>query len=273
MQQKKLAFIGAGNMTRSIISGLIQSGYDKTRILASNPSMPKLEALSEEFGIQVTQSNDEACQFAEAIVLAVKPQIMADMLGALTANNDLEGKLFLSIAAGLPVARLQTMLGGEYPIIRIMPNTPSLIGKGMSGLYADDTVDLDDKDYADSVMGAVGETVWVDREDGINGVIAAAGSSPAYFFLFLQAMEEEAVSMGFDKSVARLMVQQAMLGAAEMVCHNPEIELSQLRSHVTSKGGTTAAAVNTLIEEGLQETVSKAMRAAVARAEEMATQF
>ena len=273
MQQKKLAFIGAGNMTRSIISGLIQSGYDKANIIASNPSTPKLDKLSEEFGIQVTQSNDEACQFADAIVLAVKPQMMGDMLGTLQENNDFAGKLFLSIAAGLPVSRLQEMLGGEYPVGRVMPNTPSLIGKGMTGLYADDTVSSADRDYADDVMKAVGETVWVEQEDGINGVIAAAGSSPAYFFLFLQAMQEEAISMGFDDKTAREMVQQAMLGAAEMVCHNPDIELSELRAQVTSKGGTTAAAVNTLLDEGLKETVSKAMRAAVSRAEEMAKQL
>lgn len=273
MQQKKLAFIGAGNMTRSIISGLVQSGYDKANIIASNPSTPKLDKLSEELGIQVTQSNDEACQFADAIVLAVKPQMMADMLGELQKNNDFSGKLFLSIAAGLPVARLQDMLGGEYPVVRVMPNTPSLIGKGMTGLYADDTVSGSDRDYADDVMKAVGETVWVDQEDGINGVIAAAGSSPAYFFLFLQAMQEEAIKMGFEEKAARQMVQQAMLGAAEMVCHNPNIELSELRAQVTSKGGTTAAAVNTLLDEGLKDTVSKAMRAAVDRAEEMAKQL
>lgn len=273
MQQKKLAFIGAGNMTRSIISGLVQSGYDKANIIASNPSTPKLDKLSEEFGIQVTQSNDEACQFADAIVLAVKPQMMGDMLGALQENNDFNGKLFLSIAAGLPVSRLQEMLGGEYPVVRVMPNTPSLIGKGMTGLYADDTVSSSDRDYADDVMKAVGETVWVEQEEGINGVIAAAGSSPAYFFLFLQAMQEEAINMGFDDKTAREMVQQAMLGAAEMVCHNPDIELSELRAQVTSKGGTTAAAVNTLLDEGLKETVSKAMRAAVSRAEEMAKQL
>ncbi len=273
MQQKKLAFIGAGNMTRSIISGLVQSGYDKANIIASNPSTPKLDKLSEEFGIQVTQSNDEACQFADAIVLAVKPQMMGDMLGALQENNDFNGKVFLSIAAGLPVSRLQEMLGGEYPVVRVMPNTPSLIGKGMTGLYADDTVSSSDRDYADGVMKAVGETVWVEQEEGINGVIAAAGSSPAYFFLFLQAMQEEAINMGFDDKTAREMVQQAMLGAAEMVCHNPDIELSELRAQVTSKGGTTAAAVNTLLDEGLKETVSKAMRAAVSRAEEMAKQL
>ncbi|MDO6474714.1 pyrroline-5-carboxylate reductase [Alteromonas sp. 1_MG-2023] len=273
MQQKKLAFIGAGNMSRSIISGLIQSGYDKDNILASNPSTPKLEKLQEEFGIRITQSNDEACEFADAIVLAVKPQMMSDMLAALQEKNDLSGKLFLSIAAGLPVSRLQEMLGGDYPVVRIMPNTPSLIGKGMTGLYADDTVSSADRQYADDVMGAVGETVWVKEEDGINGVIAAAGSSPAYFFLFLQAMQEESMKMGFDAQTARNMVQQAMLGAAEMVCHNPDIELSELRAQVTSKGGTTAAAINTFIDKGLQDTVSAAMRAAVNRAEEMAKQL
>ena len=273
MQQKKLAFIGAGNMTRSIISGLIQSGYDKANIIASNPSTPKLDKLSEEFGIQVTQSNDEACQFADAIVLAVKPQMMGDMLGTLQENNDFAGKLFLSIAAGLPVSRLQEMLGGEYPVVRVMPNTPSLLGKGMSGMYADSTVSEADRQYVDDVMNSVGETVWVNEEAGINGVIAAAGSSPAYFFLFLQNMQEEAMNMGFDKEQSRLMVQQAMLGAAEMVCNNPDLELSELRAQVTSKGGTTAEAVNTFINEGLKDIVSKSMRAAVARADEMAKQL
>lgn len=273
MQQKKLAFIGAGNMSRSIISGLIHSGYDKDHILASNPSTPKLDGLAAEFGIQTTQSNDKACQFADAIVLAVKPQIMGDMCAELQKNNDLSGKLFLSIAAGLPVKRLQEMLGGDYPVVRIMPNTPSLLGKGMTGLYADASVTEDNRQYVDDVMNSVGETVWVDNENDINGVIAAAGSSPAYFFLFLQAMQEEAMNMGFDKQQARLMVQQAMLGAAEMVIHNDDLELSELRAQVTSKGGTTAAAVNTLIDEGLPEIVSKAMRAAVARAEEMAKQL
>ena len=140
-------------------------------------------------------------------------------------------------------------------------------------MYADNTVSEDDRTYVDDVMNSVGETVWVEEEDGINGVIAAAGSSPAYFFLFLQAMQEEAINMGFDKAQSRLMVQQAMLGAAEMVCHNPDLELSELRAQVTSKGGTTAAAVNTLIDQGLSDIVSKAMRAAVARAEEMAKQL
>lgn len=273
MQQKKLAFIGAGNMSRSIISGLISSGYDPSHIVASNPTTKRLDALREEFGIQTTQSNDEACVFADAIVLSVKPQIMGDMCKALRENNDLEGKLFISIAAGLPIKRLREMLGGDYPVVRVMPNTPSLLGKGMSGLYADDSISDEARQYVEDMMNGVGETVWTQTEDDINGVIAAAGSSPAYFFLFLQAMQEEAMNMGFEKDAARIMVQQAMLGAAEMVCNNPDLELSELRAQVTSKGGTTAEAVNTLIDEGLSDIVAKAMRAAVTRAEEMAKQL
>ncbi len=272
MQQKKLAFIGAGNMSRSIISGLIQSGYDKNLIIASNPSSGPLEKMEQDFGIKTSQSNDEACAFADAVVLSVKPQVMGKMCDALTKDG-FENKLFISIAAGLTVSRLKEMLGGDYDLVRVMPNTPSLLGKGMSGLYAEQGISADNRQFVEDMMNGVGATVWAEKEDDINGVIAAAGSSPAYFFLFLQAMQEEAIDMGFDDQAARTMVQQSMLGAAEMVCQNPELELSELRAQVTSKGGTTAAAVNTLIDEGLQETVAKAMRAAVSRAEEMAKEL
>lgn len=273
MQHRKLAFIGAGNMTRSIVSGLVASGYPKEAIIASNRSRPKLDTLQDELGINVTQSNDEACQFADAIVLSVKPQMMADVCEAMQQHADFTGKLFISIAAGLPVARLQQMLGGDYPVVRVMPNTPSLLGMGMSGLYADPDVTSTDRDYVADVMGAVGKTLWVEKEDGINGVIAAAGSSPAYFFLFLQSMQEECMAQGFAEDDARMLVQQAMLGAAQMVCENPQLALSELRAQVTSKGGTTAAACNSLIDSDLQGIVAKAMKAAVARAEEMATLF
>lgn len=270
MQHRKLAFIGAGNMTRSIIAGLVASGYPADHIMASNRSRPKLDALAADYGIQVTQSNSEACEFADAIVLSVKPQMMEDVCAALQQVTDLSGKLYISIAAGLPVERLQQMLGAEYPVVRVMPNTPSLLGQGMSGLYADSSVNEDDRNYVDGVMSAVGKTLWVTEEDGINGVIAAAGSSPAYFFLFLQAMQEESMRMGFSEDDARLLVQQAMLGAAQMVCENPDLMLSQLRAQVTSKGGTTAAAIQSFIDSDISGIVSKAMQSAVARADEMA---
>lgn len=270
MQHRKLAFIGAGNMTRSIIAGLVASGYPADHIMASNRSRPKLDALASEYGIQVTQSNGDACAFADAVVLSVKPQMMEEVCAALQQDTDLTGKLYISIAAGLPVQRLQQMLGAEYPVVRVMPNTPSLLGLGMSGLYADASVSESDREYVDTVMAAVGKTLWVTEESGINGVIAAAGSSPAYFFLFLQAMQEESIRMGFSEEDARLLVQQAMLGAAQMVCENPQLMLSELRAQVTSKGGTTAAAIQSFMDDNISGMVSKAMQAAVSRAEEMA---
>ncbi|MBS4639737.1 pyrroline-5-carboxylate reductase [Aeromonas media] len=275
MQHKRtLAFIGAGNMSRSIIAGLIQAGYPAGRIIAANPSRPKLDELADQFGIRITQNNAEAAREADVIVLAVKPQLMAAMLEALVAElGSLAGKLLISIAAGIKVERLQEMAGGHSRIIRTMPNTPSLLGLGMTGLYAPTGIEQADRDFAEQMMQAVGKTLWVAQESGINGVIAAAGSAPAYFFLFMQGIAEEAEAMGFTPEQARLLVQQTALGAAAMVEQNPELSLQALREQVTSKGGTTAEAVKTFQEQGLKPLTSRAMQAAVTRAGEMETLF
>lgn len=275
MQHKRtLAFIGAGNMSRSIIAGLIQAGYPAGRIIAANPSRSKLDELADQFGIRITQNNAEAAREADVIVLAVKPQLMAAMLEALVAElGSLAGKLLISIAAGIKVERLQEMAGGHSRIIRTMPNTPSLLGLGMTGLYAPTGIDQADRDFAEQMMQAVGKTLWVAQESGINGVIAAAGSAPAYFFLFMQGIAEEAEAMGFSPEQARLLVQQTALGAAAMVEQNPELSLQALREQVTSKGGTTAEAVKTFQEQGLKPLTSRAMQAAVTRAAEMETLF
>jgi len=275
MQHKRtLAFIGAGNMSRSIIAGLIQAGYPAGRIIAANPSRPKLDELADQFGIRITQNNAEAAREADVIVLAVKPQLMAAMLEALVAElGSLAGKLLISIAAGIKVERLQEMAGGHARIIRTMPNTPSLLGLGMTGLYAPSGIEQADRDFAEQMMQAVGKTLWVAQESGINGVIAAAGSAPAYFFLFMQGIAEEAEAMGFSPEQARLLVQQTALGAAAMVEQNPELSLQALREQVTSKGGTTAEAVKTFQEQGLKPLTSRAMQAAVTRAAEMETLF
>ena len=274
MQHKTIAFIGAGNMSRSIIAGLVKAGYPAEKITAANPSLPKLEALASDYGINVTQDNADAARHAEVIVLAVKPQLMADMLGTLVGElGSLSGKLLISIAAGIKVARLGEMAGGHARIIRTMPNTPALLGLGMTGLYAPDTVDQEDRDFAEQMMQAVGKTLWVEQESGINSVIAAAGSAPAYFFLFMQAIAEEAEAMGFRPEQARLLVQQTALGAAAMVEQNPALALATLREQVTSKGGTTAEAIKIFQQQGLMPLTAQAMQAAVARAAEMETLF
>ncbi|MDR9828321.1 pyrroline-5-carboxylate reductase [Vibrio sp. FNV 38] len=268
MEHKKIAFIGAGNMTRSIIAGLKNSGYPAQLITATAPSQKTRDALADDFSVNTTVDNEYAAQQAEVIVLAVKPQMMA-LVGEGLTNVDLSNKLVISIAAGIHCQRLEEMLGNKLNLIRVMPNTPSLIGEGMSGLYAPMTVSQTDKDFAHQLMQAVGEVCWVEKEAGINNIIAAAGSSPAYFFLFMEAMQKEAQAQGFDAKTARLLVQQSALGAAKLVAEKPELELATLREQVTSKGGTTAEALSTFNEYQLSDIVSKAMRAAVARAEEM----
>lgn len=273
MQHRKIAFIGAGNMTKSIISGLVTNAYPAHLITASNPSIEKLSVLQADFNINITQDNDEAVAAADVVVLAVKPQLMEQVCAKLAQQQNLNGKIFVSIAAGITTIRLQQMLGGSFPMIRTMPNTPSTLGKGMTGLFADINIDEIDKQYAADLMSQVGEIAWVEKESMIDGVIAAAGSSPAYFYLFLEAMQKEAEHQGFDHATARLMVQQAMLGAAEMVCHNSHLEISELRTQVTSKGGTTAKAIESFQQQGLEQVVANAMQAAVKRAEQMAQQF
>ena len=273
IEQRKLAFIGAGNMSRSLIAGLIQSGYPADAIMAANPSPEKLDQLAKDFGIHITQDNRQAAAWAEVIVLAVKPQLMAEMLNALpNVAETLANKLLISIAAGLPIARLAE-LSGQTRIIRTMPNTPSLVGLGMTGLYAGATVEQADRDYAEQLMQAVGKTLWVAAEDGINQITAAAGSAPAYFFLFMQAMAEQSVQFGFSEAEARLLVQQTALGAANMVAANPDVSLSDLRAQVTSKGGTTAQAIAHFQAQGLAPLVADAMTAALNRARELETQL
>lgn len=273
MEARKLSFIGAGNMPRSIISGLVNGGYDPKLITASNPSMPKLDALSKDFGINTTQSNVEACEAGDVVIMSVKPQIMATTCADLIQKTSLDGKIMVSIAAGITTDRLIEMLGDYDQVVRTMPNTPSSLSKGMTGLYAPDSVAQSDRDFVAHVMNHVGKTLWVKEDSQINTVIAAAGSSPAYLYLFAQAMQDEAIKMGLSKDDSRLLVQQALLGSAEMICHNPDLEISELRAQVTSKGGTTHEAVRTFQENNLEAIVSKAMQAAVSRAIAMSSDF
>ncbi|WP_354625393.1 pyrroline-5-carboxylate reductase [Psychromonas sp. MME2] len=274
MLHKKITFIGAGNMATSIISGLVKDGYPSDLICASEPNIANTQKLADKYAVKTSQDNNQATQWADVIVLSVKPQIMPAVCQDLAEQGiDFSQKLIISIAAGISVQRLHSLLGENSAIVRTMPNTPSLLKKGMTGLFASQQVTDADKAFAGELMAAVGETLWVEDEAMINAVIAASGSSPAYFFLFMEAMQEKAMEMGFTEQQARLLVQQAALGSAEMVKENSEISLATLRENVTSKGGTTAEAVRTLNELTLKETVAKAMQAAADRGVEMEKLF
>ena len=272
MEQRKITFVGAGNMAKAIIAGLVSSGYPAKNILATSPTETRRLPLEQDYGIRTTSDNIAAVTEADVVVLAVKPQLMADVCKPLQAI-DFTNKLVISIAAGVTAARLDELLDTKLNLVRVMPNTPSLINRGMSGLFAVPSVTDADKTFTQDLMSAVGKACWVDEEQGINNITAAAGSAPAYFFLFMEAIQQEAIKLGFDTQTAREIVQQVALGAAEMVQANPELELATLREQVTSKGGTTAQALATFNQNDLTGIVAKAMQAAIKRAEEMETLF
>ncbi|MFD2178725.1 pyrroline-5-carboxylate reductase [Veronia pacifica] len=272
MEHRVIAFIGAGNMARSIISGLLQSGYPKHKIIATNRTDEKNSALIEAFDIDANSDVTTSIDKADVVVLGVKPQGMEALLASV-GNVSFDGKLVISIAAGITISRLNEMAGQSLSLIRTMPNTPALVSEGMTGLFAPDNISDCDRTYAAELLSATGKTCWVEKEEDINGVIAAAGSAPAYFFLFMEAMEAEARRMGFEPQTARELVQQSALGAAKMVVANPGTTLATLREQVTSKGGTTAEAIKVFNDKQLSETVATAMKAAVNRAREMESLF
>lgn len=270
---RTIGFIGAGNMPQSIIGGMVKGGYPADKIIASNPSRPKLDKLESECGIATTQDNHEVIAKADVIVLSVKPQLMSDVCADL--KNNCEGineKLFVTIAAGIRIEKYKQYLGDSTTMIRVMPNTPSLVGEGVSGLVADSSATDADKDFITQVFDYVGLTIWMNEEDKIDVLGAVAGSGPAYFFEFMHGLQQAAESLGFPADKARAMVQQTALGAAKMASDS-DLSLVELRKQVTSKGGSTAKGVEVYQESKLDEISDKAVRAAVARNQEMAKLF
>ncbi|MCF6438036.1 pyrroline-5-carboxylate reductase [Pseudoalteromonas luteoviolacea] len=273
MSNKTIAFIGTGNMSYAIIGGMLKNGFSAQNIIATNRNQAKLDKVASDFAVQTTSDNLDAIARADVVVLSVKPQMMEALCDSFrSANLDLRDKIIISVAAGITISRLEDMLQCDTKLVRCMPNTPSLVGLGVSGLFSQD-IDDQEKAFVDTIFSATGITTWLKEENQINDIIAVTGSSPAYFFLFMQAIEEKARQLGFDEQQARQLVQQTALGAAQMAVTQPEVSLEQLRANVTSKGGTTHAAIESMKADQLPQTVASAMDACIARAEEMETQI
>lgn len=276
-QENKLtyAFIGAGNMSGAIIGGMVQSGVNPQHIIATNRTAEKQAKLKAKFGIVTDLGNLEAIAQADVVILGVKPQMMADVLTQLVQDGaDFSDKLVVTVAAGLLVQRYTDIIG-NVRFIRCMPNTPSLVGHGISGLYTgtdhekyEQSVIEADKKTATDLFEHVGNVVWLQKESDIDQLAAVSGSGPAYFFAFMEAMANKAKAFGFSEEVANLMVQQTAIGAAKMT-FDKENSFAQLRQNVTSPGGSTAAALNVFNEKQLQAIVDEALDAAVTRAQEM----
>nr|WP_206370328.1 pyrroline-5-carboxylate reductase [Solimonas marina] len=265
----QIAFIGGGNMAASLIGGLIQAGHDPKRIAVAEPNAARRDWLRAQFGVDVADHASAVLDHAQVVVPAVKPQQMHDVLSGLTLPS---GCVLVSIAAGIELATLRRWLGdADIYLVRTMPNTPALLGAGIAGLYADDTVPAAARDLASYVLGAAGTCVWLDNEAQIEAVTAVSGSGPAYFFLVTEAMREVGEKLGLRADIASTLAVQTFIGAAKMAEDGlaKQIDVAQLRANVTSKGGTTEAALRHLESAGLRAIFNDAMHAAATRSREL----
>jgi pyrroline-5-carboxylate reductase len=275
---RRLAFIGGGNMAAALISGLTKRGVSAGRMVVADPSEEQLERLARDYAVKTAADNVSAVQGAEVVVLAVKPQQMrAVALGLaphLAATPALQASppLLISVAAGIPHASLARWFGPHIPVIRTMPNRPALNGFGATGLYAPAGVGAAYRALAETIMAAVSATVWVEHESQMDTVTALSGSGPAYFFLFMEALEAAAHERGLPTDIAHRLTLETAFGAAQMARHSPD-SLATLREQVTSKGGTTAAALEVLNAAGLRAIVAHAVAAADRRSAELAAEF
>lgn len=267
MTVHKLVFLGAGNMAEALIKGLIAQGVvSADRIVATDVRPERLDELRARYGIGTSTDNAAAVAGADAVVLAVKPQQMAEVLAGIRAALP-AAALVISIAAGKKAAMIETALGGTARVVRVMPNTPALVGAGASAVAAGRHATDADLTLSERLLGAVGLVVRV-AEDRMDAVTALSGSGPAYVFHLAESMLEAAARMGLDPAVAKQLTVQTIAGAAKLMAESAEPP-SVLRERVTSKGGTTAAALAVLGERGVHPAVVDALQAACARSREL----
>ncbi|MES2935752.1 MAG: pyrroline-5-carboxylate reductase [Pseudomonadota bacterium] len=270
MSDLKISFVGGGNMATALIGGLAGKLTAGANIHVVDINPDGLAKLATQFGVSTAQKIDATLTDCDVIVLSVKPQQMRDV--ALQLQPYIAGQLVLSIAAGIRAQDLARWLGGHAAIVRTMPNTPALIGKGITGMVALDGVSEAQRSAADAIMQAVGATVWLDNEALIDPVTAVSGSGPAYVFYFIEAMQQAALEMGLSSAQGTELAIATFVGASQLAAQSSE-PISVLRERVTSKGGTTYAALTSMQESGVKEAIIAAMKAAAARGETLGQEF
>ncbi len=266
----RIAFIGGGNMATALIGGLAGKLVPAGNIHVVDPNAEALKKLAQQFGVGVASAIDPAVAQCEVIVLAVKPQQMKEVAAQL--KPFVSAQLLLSIAAGIRAADLSRWLNGHAAIVRAMPNTPALIGKGITGMVALEGVSAAQRDIADAILLAVGETVWLAEETLIDPVTAVSGSGPAYVFYFIEAMQQAAEELGLSAEQGKRLALATFTGAAQLAAQSPD-PVPLLRERVTSKGGTTYAALTSMEESGVKEAIVRAVKAASARGKELGEEF
>jgi pyrroline-5-carboxylate reductase len=268
MSERTIAFIGGGNMARSLIGGLIADGHPAAALRVAEPDSGRREELIADFGVQGFAENATATRGADAVIFAVKPVMMAAVSRDLAAQIREQGSLCISIAAGVRAADLASWLGDEVAIVRAMPNTPALVQTGATALYANEVANAEQRDVAETTLRTAGMVVWLPDEQSMDVVTALSGSGPAYFFLTMEAMQAAGESLGLSEQTARLLTLETALGAARMALESSE-DPASLRRRVTSPGGTTAAAIAELEAGDLAALYQRAISAGARRAAEL----
>ncbi len=266
----KITFLGGGNMAAALIGGLVKQGFDGADVQVVELSADGRARLAAQFGVRAVEAIDDRALACDVLVLAVKPQQLKAAVAPLAGR--LAGQVVVSIAAGLRLADIGRWLGGHRKLVRAMPNTPALIGAGITGLFADPAVDAAGRAAAERVLAAVGSTVWVAGEAQIDGVTAISGSGPAYVFHFIECLQASGEALGFDAATARKLAIDTVLGAARLAAGSDEAP-GVLRERVTSKGGTTEAALKSFAADGFPAIVQRAVAAAEARGRELGDQL
>ena len=256
-------------MARSLIGGMIATGISNQNISVSEPRADLRKTLNEDFGVNASEENAPVAKGADVVVLAVKPQILQEVVTPLSSLVAKARPLLISVAAGVTSSSIERWVGGDPALIRVMPNTPALIGAGISALYANSNVSDDQRALAEKIMAAVGKTIWIKEETLMDAVTAVSGSGPAYFFYVMQAIHDAAVREGLDAQTARLLSLETALGAARLAVESTE-DPGSLQTQVTSPGGTTEAAINVLNNSGVRDALQQAVSAARARGGELA---
>ncbi len=272
----KIGFIGGGNMAAALIAGLAGKLTAGAHIHVVDPNAAALDQLRARYGVTTAARADGALSACGAIVLAVKPQAMrevaAQLLPLLPPSGSTAAPLIVSIAAGIRAVDLSRWLGGYRAIVRCMPNTPALIGQGITGMVAADGVSAAQREAADAIMRAVGATVWLDDEAKIDAVTAVSGSGPAYVFYFIEAMQQAATELGLSAEQGRQLALATFAGAAQLAVEATE-PVGVLRERVTSKGGTTHAALASMAQAGVKEAIVDAVKAAARRGQTLGDEF
>jgi len=259
-------------MAGSLIGGLIADGWNPSSIRVSDTDTQQLERLSQRFPVMATSDNNSAVAGADVIVLAVKPQVMESVAQEIAKSVSRQQPLVISIAAGIPESALRHWLGEKAAIVRSMPNTPAMVQSAATAMFANPYVSDDQRNIAESILRAVGIVIWVDNEPMMDAATALSGSGPAYIFLFIEALQAAGRELGFSEETAYLLALQTAFGAAKMALESAE-DAAMLRQRVTSPGGTTERAINSLQEGGFKELVSKALHAAAERSRELAKEY